>query len=68
MTTRVICMTTSFVQRRHVGRLLFKTLPTEQVRNLQPGGTDANGQVPEKQIFDGNGIPCRHCVNEIAEG
>jgi hypothetical protein len=29
---------------------------------------DANGQVPERQISDGDGNPCRHCLNLIPKG
>ncbi len=48
--------------------LRFLALPTADVRDLQIGGRDANGQVPERQVSDGNGNPCRHCLAEIAEG
>lgn len=46
----------------------FLPLPTEQVRALQAGGPDANGQTPERHISDGSGLPCRHCLEEIAQG
>ena len=49
-------------------KLTFQALPTDQVRQLQNGGADANGLVPEKQISDGQGNPCRHCLNNIAAG
>ncbi|MEM7222428.1 MAG: DUF1203 domain-containing protein [Pseudomonadota bacterium] len=48
--------------------LRFLALPTAEVRALQSGGPDANGQRPERQISDGNGNTCRHCLSEIAKG
>lgn len=46
----------------------FKALPTEAVRALQRGGLDAYGRAPEHQISDGDGVPCRHCMKNIAAG
>ncbi len=46
----------------------FQALPTEIVRKLQAGAPDANGQVPERQISNGGGNPCRHCLEQIPEG
>ena len=46
----------------------FKALPTEDVRALQRGGPDAYGQTPERKISDGDGMPCRHCLKNIAAG
>ena len=46
----------------------FHALPTEDVRKLQAGEPDANGQIPERQISDGGGNPCRHCLKYIPEG
>ncbi|MFT5195932.1 MAG: hypothetical protein ACI9EW_000073 [Cellvibrionaceae bacterium] len=46
----------------------FKALPTDEVRQLQNGGLDANGQAPEVSVSDGNGNPCRHCLSEIPNG
>jgi hypothetical protein len=46
----------------------FTALPTETVRALQAGGPDANGQVPERQVSDGGGYPCRHCLKMIPPG
>lgn len=48
--------------------LKFKALPTEAVRALQRGGADAYGDVPERKISDGDGVPCRHCLKNIAAG
>lgn len=46
----------------------FISLDTKEVRNLQNGGLDANGQVSEKVFSDGAGNPCRHCLENINEG
>ncbi|RNJ45444.1 hypothetical protein B5V01_08850 [Mesorhizobium erdmanii] len=46
----------------------FKALPTEHVRALQRGGPDAYSQTPERRISDGDGMPCRHCLKNIAAG
>ncbi len=46
----------------------FKSLATKEVRKLQNGGLDANGQVPECAVSDGVGNPCRHCLESIEEG
>ncbi|MER8703020.1 DUF1203 domain-containing protein [Mesorhizobium sp. M1273] len=48
--------------------LKFKALPTNAVRALQRGGPDAYGLKPERQISDGDGVPCRHCLKNIALG
>ena len=46
----------------------YLALPTNKVHKLVGGEFDANGQIPEKSISDGNGNPCRHCLNEIPLG
>jgi hypothetical protein len=46
----------------------FKALPTEDVRSLQHGGLDAYGLKPEKKVSDGDGVPCRHCLKNVAAG
>ncbi len=48
--------------------VIFKALDTKHVRALQAGGPDSNGQIPEKLVSDGGGNPCRHCLEDIAEG
>ncbi len=49
-------------------KTLFKALPTEIVRDLQSGGLDAYGMRPERRQSDGDGVPCRHCLRNVAEG
>jgi hypothetical protein len=46
----------------------FKALPTEAVRALQQGGADAYGNIPERRMSDGDGVPCRHCLKNVASG
>ncbi len=46
----------------------FVPIPTDIVRAYQSGGPDANGQTPERQVSDGGGNPCRHCLRMIPEG
>ncbi|MDG4875078.1 DUF1203 domain-containing protein [Mesorhizobium sp. WSM4935] len=46
----------------------FKALPTEAVRALQRGGPDAYGRIPEHRISDGDGVPYRHCLKNVAAG
>ena len=46
----------------------FTPIPTDVVRAYQSGGPDANGQVPERKVSDGDGNPCRHCLQMIPEG
>lgn len=46
----------------------FKALPTESVRALQRGGADAYGFVPERSVSDGDGVPCRHCLEQVGAG
>jgi hypothetical protein len=46
----------------------FVALPTQAVLALQAGGSDANGQIPERRISNGSGVPCRHCLAQVAKG
>ena len=46
----------------------FTPIPTHLVRPCQSGGTDANGQVPDRASSDGDGNPCRHCLQMIPKG
>ncbi len=48
--------------------LRFIALATETTRRLQAGDPDANGQAPERQVSDGSGVPCRHCLSDVAAG
>jgi Protein of unknown function (DUF1203) len=46
----------------------FEAIATKVVRAYQAGGADANGQVPERMVSDGDGFPCRHCLTMIPKG
>jgi hypothetical protein len=48
--------------------IVFVSMPTDQVRAFQAGAPDANGQPPERHISDGDGLPCRHCQQDIGPG
>ncbi|MEE9455138.1 MAG: DUF1203 domain-containing protein [Paracoccaceae bacterium] len=48
--------------------LLFHALPTKDVRALQAGQPDINGQPAERATSNGAGNPCRHCLAEIPAG
>ncbi len=48
--------------------LRFVALPTDAVNALRTGAADANGQVPERRRSDGVGVPCRHCLAQVASG
>ena len=43
-------------------------MPTAQARAYRNGEPDANGQPPERAVSTGEGYPCRHCLQYIAEG
>jgi len=46
----------------------FTPIPTAVARAYQSGAPDANGQLPERHVADGDGNPCRHCLQMIAQG
>lgn len=43
-------------------------IPTNVARAYQSGHLDAYGRVPERQISDGEGAPCRHCLKHVSKG
>lgn len=48
--------------------ITFTPIPTETARAYQAGLPDANGMLPERQVSDGGGNPCRHCLGLIPAG
>ena len=48
--------------------ILFRAMPTPEARDLQNGGADAYGLTPERRVSDGDGVPCRHCLSDVAKG
>ncbi len=48
--------------------LTFIPMTESDVRALQNGGRDAYGNVPERRVSDGDGVPCRRCMRMVAAG
>ncbi len=48
--------------------LRFIALDSDTAEAWRDGAPDANGQAPERQISDGDGNTCRHCLDDVAEG
>jgi hypothetical protein len=46
----------------------YAAMPTHEARNFQAGAADAYGRKPERHVSDGKGVPCRHCLRDVAEG
>ncbi len=46
----------------------YLAMPTEIARAFQTGAADAYGRIPERQVSDGDGVPCRHCLQDVAAG
>ncbi len=46
----------------------FLSIPTDHARALQAGGPDAHGQIPQRRVSDGDGVPCRHCLRMVPAG
>lgn len=46
----------------------FIAMPTDQARAYQAGAPDAHGMAPERRISGGDGVPCRHCLDDVAKG
>ncbi len=49
-------------------KILFSSMPTDQAEAFWSGAADAHGQTPEVHISQGDGVPCRHCLQNVAEG
>jgi hypothetical protein len=49
-------------------QIRFVALPTDIVRHYQAGGLDSYNLHPERRISDGDGVPCRHCLRNVAAG
>ncbi len=46
----------------------FMAMPTDIARAYQAGESDAYGRAPERRVSDGDGVPCRHCLQDVAAG
>ncbi len=51
-----------------MNKIRFSSMPTDQANTYWGGAADANGDVPEVHVSDGDGVPCRHCQHDVAEG
>ncbi len=49
-------------------KLKYLPMPSDEVRALQAGGKDAYGCAPERTVSDGDGNPCRHCLDFVPKG
>ncbi len=49
-------------------QITYSAIPTETVRAWRAGTPDIYGNAPERQVADGGGYQCRHCLNLIPEG
>lgn len=48
--------------------LRYVPMSTHEAQQLRQGGKDAYGNLPERQISDGDGVPCRHCLRNVDAG
>jgi hypothetical protein len=48
--------------------ITYLAMPTAEARAFQSGAPDANGLPPERHVSDGDGIPCRHCLQNVSAG
>lgn len=48
--------------------LRFVAMSTDTAEAYRAGASDANGQPADRRISDGSGIPCRHCLEDVAAG
>lgn len=48
--------------------LIFNGMNTRQARAYQQGAPDAYGNVPERAVSSGTGVPCRHCLKTTPKG
>ncbi len=46
----------------------YVSMPTEEAEAYWAGAPDANGQKPEVHVSDGDGVPCRHCLEYVEKG
>jgi hypothetical protein len=51
-----------------MSNIRFISIPTHEVSAYQAGAADAYGQIPEVHLSNGDGIPCRHCQQDVAAG
>lgn len=49
-------------------QISFNAIPTNIAQSLWNGEPDSYGLVPEMDVSDGDGNPCRHCLKMIPKG
>jgi hypothetical protein len=49
-------------------KLAVRGIPSEHADALRSGGLDANSQAALSRVAEGQGNPCRHCLQLIAPG
>ncbi|MEZ5750860.1 MAG: DUF1203 domain-containing protein [Paracoccaceae bacterium] len=47
---------------------IFHPLPSAIVAHFRNGGADAHGQIPERRVSDGDGVPCRASMQMVPAG
>ncbi len=48
--------------------ITYLAMLTEEARAYQAEAVDAYGLPPERRVSDGDGVPCRHCLQDVAAG
>ena len=48
--------------------ITYLAMPTKEARAYQAGALDAYGLASERRVSDGDGVPCRHCLQDVAAG
>ncbi|OCP01029.1 MULTISPECIES: DUF1203 domain-containing protein [unclassified Ensifer] len=48
--------------------LRYVPMSADDARRMREGEPDAYGNAPERQISDGSGVPCRHCLDYVEAG
>ncbi len=48
--------------------ITYQPIDKQTATQLRNGGLDANGQIPERQVSDGGGNPCRCCLCDVPKG
>ncbi|MEI2301088.1 DUF1203 domain-containing protein [Ensifer sp. MJa1] len=48
--------------------LRYVPMSDDEARRIRKGGPDAYGNAAERQISDGDGVPCRHCLQNVGAG
>ena len=46
----------------------FSSMPSDEAEAYWAGADDVHGQIPEVHVSNGDGVPCRHCQQDVAKG